>query len=328
MTPSADQILDRRRMRRKLTIWRVVAFLSIALALAAFFGAAAFSSGLSFDKSQPHIARVPISGFIASSDYALEQLDKIRDDDHVKAVIIAIDSPGGTTVGGEALYNAFRKIATEKPVVTSVGSLAASAGYMVAVAADHIVAPRTSIVGSVGVIMQYPNASKLLGTLGVTVEEIKSSPIKAEPSPFNETPPAARIMLESMILDTYTWFADLVKERRKFKDGEATGVLDGSVFTGKQALERSLIDAIGDETVAKQWLVEEKNVQGNLEVVTWSLTRTDQDFVLARALIKSLLTTIGLGSIFDVSQDVLALSKGANLDGFLSIWQVNGITGD
>ncbi|MEP1442015.1 MAG: S49 family peptidase, partial [Hyphomicrobiales bacterium] len=229
MSVTQDQILDRRRMRRKLTVWRVVSFVAVGIAIVALLGAVAIATDSSFKSAQPHIARVPISGFISNSRYALKRLEKLRKDKNVKGVIVAIDSPGGTTVGGEALHNAVRAIAKEKPTVTSIGSLAASAGYMIAVASDHIVAPRTSIVGSIGVIVQYPNATELLDKLGVRVEEIKSSPIKAEPSPFNETPQAARDMLENMLLDTYQWFADLVKERRGFSDSDSEGLLDGSV---------------------------------------------------------------------------------------------------
>lgn len=322
MSITTEHILDRRRMRRKVTVWRVVAFVAIGLAIMSVVGAVALSSDTSFKKNSPHIARVPISGFISNSRYALQQLDKIRKSKDVRAVIIYVDSPGGTTVGGEALHNAFRKIAKAKPVVSSIGTLAASAGYMVAIAADHIVAPRTSIVGSVGVIMQYPNVTNLLAKIGVKMEEIKSSPIKAEPSPFNETPPEARAMLESMLLDTYTWFADLVKERRGFSETDAKGLLDGSVYTGKQALDNRLIDALGDETSAKNWLVKEKKVDGELDVVTWSLTKPQQDYVLAHAAFKSIMASLGLGHLVESGGSIIAVQQRTHLDGFLSVWQV------
>lgn len=323
MNSDPDFILDRRRMRRKITVWRLVSFIAIGVALVAFFGAIAVSSGTGLKKSSPHIARVPISGFISNSRYAMKQLKKIRDDKNVKAVIIAVDSPGGTTVGGEALHNAFREIGIKKPTVSSIGTLAASAGYMVAIASDHIVAPRTSIVGSIGVIMQYPNATKLLDTIGVKMEEIKSSPLKAEPSPFNETPPEARVMLESMLLDTYTWFADLVRKRRGFSENQAVDLLDGSVFTGKQALDNKLIDAIGGEDIAIQWLIEEKKISKDLEVIEWSLSKPQQDFLLARAALNGLLSNFGLSALFDLGEKHIAIQHKMHLDGFLSVWQID-----
>ena len=323
MSATQDQILDRRRMRRKLTIWRVVTFVAIGVAIVALLSAVTIATGSSFDVQKPHIARVPITGFISNSRYAMQRLEKLRKDKNVKGVIISINSPGGTTVGGEALHNAVRAIAKEKPTVTSIGGLAASAGYMIAVASDHIVAPRTSIVGSIGVIMQYPNATGLLDKLGVSVEEIKSSPLKAEPSPFNETPQAARDMLESMLIDTYQWFADLVKERRGFSDSDSEGLLDGSVFTGKQALDRKLIDALGNEDTAKQWLVEEKKVGKELKVVTWSLKKPKNDFPLTSALWESALSAFGLQELAEIPAKALETTRLGHIDGMLSVWQVD-----
>lgn len=319
MESDLEQVLERKRLRRKLTVWRVLAF--GAAVLAVVVGFSAFTNLDQFEKQSPHIARIPISGFIHSSRYASKQLEKIRKDENVKAVIVAIDSPGGTTVGGEALHNAIRKIAKEKPVVSSIGGLAASAGYMVAVAADHIVAPRTSIVGSVGVLFQYPNATELFGKIGVSMEEIKSSPLKAEPSPFNETPPEAVAMLESMLLDTYQWFADLIKDRRSFSDVEADGLLDGSVFSGQQALKNKMIDQLGDEAVAKQWLVDEKEVPDDLEIVTWSLTKPQDPFLSGTSIAKSALKLVGLGELVALSEHAAPQIRNSNLDGFLSVWQ-------
>ena len=323
MSTTQDQILDRRRMRRKLTLWRVVTFVAVGVAIVALLSAVTIATGSSFDSQKPHIARVPITGFIGNSRYAMQRLEKLRKDKNVKGVIIAINSPGGTTVGGEALHNAVRAIAKEKPTVTSIGGLAASAGYMIAVASDHIVAPRTSIVGSIGVIMQYPNATGLLDKLGVSVEEIKSSPLKAEPSPFNETPQAARDMLESMLIDTYQWFANLVKERRGFSDSDSEGLLDGSVFTGKQALDRKLIDALGDEDTAKQWLVDEKKIDKDLKVVTWSLKKPKNDFPLTSALWEGALSSFGLEGLAEIPAKALETSRLGHIDGMLSVWQVD-----
>ena len=323
MSATQEQILDRRRMRRKLTLWRVVTFVAVGIAIVALLSAVAIATGSSFDNQKPHIARVPITGFIANSRYALERLEKLRKDKNVKGVIISINSPGGTTVGGEALHNAVRAIAKEKPTVTSIGGLAASAGYMIAVASDHIVAPRTSIVGSIGVVMQYPNATGLLDKLGVSVEEIKSSPLKAEPSPFNETPQAARDMLESMLIDTYQWFADLVKERRNLSASDSEGLLDGSVFTGKQALDRKLIDGLGNEDTAKQWLIDEKKVDKNLKVVTWSLKKPKKDFPLTSALWESALSSFGLQELAELPGKTLETSRLGHIDGMLSVWQVD-----
>src|SRR5690606_398257 len=134
-----------------------------------------------------HIAMVKVEGTITEDEDLLDRLERIRKSPSVKALILNIDSPGGTTVGGEATFDAVRKVAAVKPVVAQVGTLAASAGYMIASAADHIVARQTSIVGSIGVLIQYPDITGLMDKLGVKLEEVKSAPLKAEPSPFNPT---------------------------------------------------------------------------------------------------------------------------------------------
>ncbi len=139
-------------------------------------------------------------------------------------------------------------------MVAQVGTLAASAGYMIASATDHIVARKSSIVGSIGVLVQFPNVSGLMDKIGVTLDEIKSSPLKAEPSPFNPTTEPERAMMRSMIMDSYDWFVGLVDERRPLDRQQVLALADGSVFTGRQALQRKLIDEVGGELEAVKWL--------------------------------------------------------------------------
>ena len=201
----------------------------------------------------------------------MERLDDIRKSSRVKGVILSIDSPGGTTAGGEAIFNAVRAVAAEKPVVAQVGTLAASAGYMIASASDHIVARQNSIVGSIGVLAQFPNFTGLMDKLGIRLEEVKSSPLKAEPSPFNPTTEEEKAMIRSMILDSYDWFVDIVVDRRNLPRAQVLTLADGSVFTGRQGLERKLVDELGGEKEAIAWL-RTKGVAGNLEVIEWKPT--------------------------------------------------------
>ena len=212
MAMRADDLIDRRRLRRKLTFWRVAALGVAALGLAA---ASAWMLGGDFvGAASDHIAKVRIEGTITEDEELLERLEKIRKSASVKGVILAIDSPGGTTAGGEAIFDEVRRLAAEKPVVAQVGTLAASAGYMIASASDHIVARQSSIVGSIGVLVQFPDITGLMDKLGIKLEEVKSSPLKAEPSPFNVTTDAERAMVRAMIMDSYDWFIGLVVERR------------------------------------------------------------------------------------------------------------------
>ena len=183
-----------------------------------------------------------------------------------------INSPGGTVAGSEQLYDALMQLKAKKPMVVVVDGLAASGGYIAAMAADHIVAQQSALVGSIGVIFQYPNVTELLKTIGVKVEEIKSSPLKAAPSGFEPTSPEARAAVESIVMDSYAWFRGLVRDRRQLDGALLERVSDGRVFTGRQAIELKLIDALGDEQTAIDWLAKEKNIDAKTPVRDYRLT--------------------------------------------------------
>ncbi|MGL5736283.1 MAG: signal peptide peptidase SppA, partial [Beijerinckiaceae bacterium] len=221
----------------------------------------------------PHIARVTLSGFISGDQPTLTMLDDIAKSKTASAVIVAVDSPGGTAPGSEAVHDALRRVAATKPVVAVVRNIAASGGYIAAVGADRIYARQTSFVGSIGVIIQYPDASRLLNTLGVKVEEVKSTPLKAEPTPFKPTSDEARKALEALIADSYAWFKNLVKQRRGYDDAALTQVADGRVFTGRQALDNKLIDALGDEKTAVEWLAVNRGINKDLAIRDWQPRR-------------------------------------------------------
>src|SRR5436189_4750610 len=131
----------------------------------------------------------------------------------------------------------------KKPIVVVLECLAASGGYITASAADHIVARQGSLVGSIGVLFQFPNFTDLMKTVGIKVEEIKSSPLKAAPNGFEPTSPEARAAIDALVKDSYAWFRGLVKERRGMDDAQIEKVADGRVSTGRQAVELKLIDA-------------------------------------------------------------------------------------
>jgi protease-4 len=310
----ADDIIDRRRLRRKLTFWRVAAVVVTLVCLFAIAYASMTEEHFG-EKSRPHIAKVKIEGTILEDEALLGVLKEIGKSEAVKGVILSVDSPGGTTVGGEAIFDAVRKIAANKPVVAQVGTLAASAGYMIASAADHIIARQTSIVGSIGVLVQYPNLTKLLDNVGVDVRTIKSSPLKAEPGMFDEPPPGAEEMIRRMILDSYAWFKNLVKDRRGLTDAEISTLADGSVFTGRQALERKLVDGLGGEEAAKDWLVS-KGINADLKVVEWKKPAPAGGLFWARAMANWFGFDLGKKSAAE------AISQRLLLDGLISVWHV------
>lgn len=321
MAQDAEALIERRKLRRKLTVWRI-AFLLLLAALIA--GVASYSMrGTNY--ATPHVAKVRIEGTIFENEELFKRLNKIADDDAVKGVILILDSPGGTTVGGESIYEAVRKIAKKKPVATQVGTLAASAGYMIASASDHIVARQTSIVGSIGVLFQYPDLSKLLDTIGVKVETIKSSPLKAEPNYFSPASDEAKAMIRNMIMDSYDWFVGIVQERRSFTREEALALANGAVFTGRQALEKKLIDGLGGEEEAVAWLTS-KGVSKDLPKIEWKPVSSDTGFSLRDLIIHAGARLLGVPQEADAMLKEIARDR-IFLDGLLSVWHVDGTPG-
>lgn len=319
MSLDADSIVDRRRMRRLLAGWRIVAILALAILVV---GLVALYGGFgALDRRSPQIARLTIGGIITDDRDQLKLIERIGNSPAVEAVIVSISSPGGTTAGGEGLYAALRGLAAKKPTVAYIGSLGASAGYIAALAADHIVARRNAITGSIGVLFQYGDASRLLDTLGVTITAERSGPLKAEPDPFAPASPAAKAMLAGVVADSYDWFLGLVVERRKMAEDVARGLADGRIFTGHQAEAAGLIDATGEEAVAVSWLVSEKGIAKGLPIRDWKI---DDDRVFS--LPGALGAAFGRGAVDAVFGAIGAIgtSGEARLDGLVSLWQAAG----
>jgi protease IV len=322
MSQDSDIIVDRRRIRRKLTFWRVFAAVVAIFAIIAV-GVVATPGGRGSLAATSSIARVKIEGLIRSDTERVAALERLEKSSQTAAVIVHINSPGGTTAGSEQLYDSLMRLKAKKPLVVVVEGLAASGGYITAIAADHIIAQQTSLVGSIGVLFQFPNFTDLMKTVGVKVEEIKSSPLKAAPNGFEPTSPEARAAIDALVKDSYGWFRGLVKDRRGMDDAQIDRVADGRVFTGRQAVELKLVDALGDEKTAVAWLEANKNVKKGLSVRDYSLQPRFGDLTFLRTAASMTLDAIGLGSIArrveqsGVGQAVDRLS----MDGMLALWQ-------
>jgi protease-4 len=325
MSLDSDVIVDRRRIRRKLTFWRVVAAL-VTIAAIVTIGLVASPGGRGTLTTAGSIARVHIDGLIRSNADRVEALERLENS-HAAAVVVHINSPGGTTAGSEQLFDALTRLKAKKPVVVVVEGLAASGGYITAIAADHIVAQQSSLVGSIGVLFQIPNFAELLKTVGVKVEEVKSSPLKAAPNGFEPTSPEARAAVESLVKDSYAWFRGLVKDRRGMDDAQLEKVADGRVFTGRQAVELKLIDELGDERTAVTWLVSQKGVKANLPVRDYKLSPRFGDLTFLRTAAAVTLDAVGLSAIarqVEQSGMVQAIDR-FGLDGMLALWHPPGV---
>lgn len=310
MSLDADAITDRRRLKRRLFLWRFGAIVAVAVALIALLA----QEGVLPHRAQ--IARVEISGLITDDREMQKLLKTLGDDRAVKAVILSIDSPGGTTTGAEALYTSVRKLAAKKPVVATLGTVAASGGYIAALSADHIVARGNTLTGSIGVLFEWAQFSGLLDKIGVEMQEVKSAPLKAEPNPFHKPSPEAIAATRDLIASSYDWFLDLVAERRKLDAATARKLGDGRVYTGWQAIENRLVDEIGGEEQAVQWLAKVHNVPANLPVQDWQPERPEDGIGLfgARALGEALATGVA------VLAGKTLQSKRLTLDGLTSLW--------
>jgi protease-4 len=314
--PTPDLLADRRVLTRKLTFWRAAA---VGVAIAAAVGAGLYGARRGSGEGGEQVARIKVSGLITGDDDTVKLIRSVANAARVKAALVVIESPGGTTAGSERLYNEIRKLSAKKPVVALVGTMAASGGYIAALAADQIVAQETSIVGSIGVIFQNPNVSRTLDMLGVKIEEIKSSPLKASPNPYSTTSEEARAAMRAMVEDSYDWFKGLVRERRGLDGAALAAVADGRIFTGRQGLPLKLIDRLGAESEARKWLAQAKDVPESLPARDWkpksgALERLGLSEALAVAL-----AAAGWGELASaLRSDAFAVSK---LDGLLAVWQ-------
>ncbi len=299
--PAASQL------RRSRFRWRIVAF--VALVIAVLAGTARFvtETGLSGDS----IARIVIDGTIASDPARLRVFKALAEADEVKAVLIAINSPGGTTAGGEELYDAIGKLRETKPVVAYVKELGASAAYMAAIATDRIFVRRLSIVGSIGVLFQTTDASKLFRTIGVDLDKVASGPLKAEPSIDAPMSPEVRAALQALVDDSFSWFVDIVAERRGLGRAEVLPLADGRILTGNQAIAARLVDAVGGEAEAIAWLEADRSVAADLPVLTWYPTSEPGWMNIGKWLGSEVRAALGLPADGPVL-----------LDGLVSLWQV------
>ena len=301
MSLDADLVVERRRLKRRLVFWRVLGISAVIAAVIAAVGR--------FDLvgSKDHIARIQIAGIIVDDQARDQALITVADDDKVKALIVKIDSPGGTYVGGEAIYQSLRMVAEKKPVVAMMGTTAASAGYMSALGGDHIVARASTLTGSIGVLLQTANINKLMDKIGVDPITIKSAPLKAQPNPMEPFSPEARKVTEELVADFFDMFVSLVSERRSMSKEKVLKLADGRAFSGRQAFANGLIDAIGAEPEVRKWLAEKHKIADDLPIKDVKVVDDDKTW----------------RDLLDSKIGKFLFSERLSLDGVISLWQPN-----
>jgi protease-4 len=264
MPLDADLLLDRRRLKRRLSLWRALAVLAVFGLIGGVLALRSDPTGLL--PGGAHVARLTVDGFIGDDRRLAEALDRVRRDAAVRAVIVAIDSPGGSVAGGEALYANLRRMAERKPVIAVMGGTAASAGYMAALPAQRIFAREATVTGSIGVLLQSFDASELMARLGVRAETIASGSFKAQPSPFRPLTEEGREQLERVVRDLHEQFVAKVAAGRDMPAERVRQLADGRIFTGREAVGLGLVDAIGGEAEARAWLAETRGVPATLPI--------------------------------------------------------------
>jgi protease-4 len=283
-------------------------FAVVALVVAALAGL----RGAGLVPSGAHIERVTVNGLITDDRKLTNAIDDLADDNRVKAVILSINSPGGSVAGGETLHDAIARVVAKKPVVVTMGGLAASAGYMIAVPSSRIFAREATLTGSIGVLLETGEVSGLLGKLGISAEVVRSGPLKDEPSLVRPLSPAGKEVLQGLVNDMYDQFVGMVADGRHMDPAKVRSLADGRPYTGRQALSLGLVDAIGGEREAKDWLVSAKGIPTGLPV---------QDLSDGGIASHALSGEFGL-----ILQDVwkTLISQSVSLDGGLAVWQRSG----
>ncbi len=256
----AERIAETRRLKRRLILWRLLAAALGVATVVAVIGRFGYLPGGSY------VARLAVEGIIVDDPLRDAALADLAKDENAKALIVRIDSPGGTVVGGESLFLGLKALAERKPVIAVIGELGTSAAYMTALGADRIIARSGSVTGSIGVILQSADITGLLEKLGIKPEAIKSSPLKAQPNPFEPLSEEARLAAAAVVGDMYDLFVDIVENRRQMPRDKVLLLADGRIFTGRQALEQGLIDGLGGETDARDWLSETHGILRKLPV--------------------------------------------------------------
>ncbi len=279
MNISPDYLIERKRNKSQITRWKMISLLLI-IVVAFIGGNKVFSN-----KELPlmpgnikgnYIASIILEEVIYDNLPRVKKLEKIAENDNIKALIIHINSPGGSVVGSEMLYNAFRKIAKNKPVVVVMDSVAASGGYLIALGADYIIAHNGTITGSIGVLMEMAEITELAERMGIKFNNFKSNDLKANPSFTEKLTPEAQKAVMDNVFDVYDYFTELVAQRRNLDINFVRKIADGRIYSAKLALEYKLIDEIGNEDSAVKWLEEKRELAKDLKISEIKLNPRDK----------------------------------------------------
>lgn len=252
---------QKRRLFRRI-IWLFAAIVGTVVLMNFFFPDIDFST-------EDRIALIRIEGVIVDSQAIVAELKRFSENPSIKAIVLRIDTPGGGVVPSQEIYDAVKRVRNKsnKAVIASMGSVAASGGYYIAAATDRIVANPGTLTGSIGVIMETANLEGLLQKIGVEGVIIKSGKYKDVGSPLRKMSAEERGLLQAVMDDVHKQFIEAVAEGRSMELRAAQVLADGRIFTGRQAKEAKLVDELGDLEAAIQLAAEVVGIEGEPKVV-------------------------------------------------------------
>ncbi|TAE83268.1 MAG: signal peptide peptidase SppA [Alphaproteobacteria bacterium] len=302
MALTSDSFIERSYLRKQVTKWKMVALAVVVLSLISFFEK---NQTLTDVTSEDYIARITIEGVIVEDDKLFDLLDQVANDKHAKALILHLNSPGGTAVAGEVLLQKIKDIREKKPVVSSMRSLCASACYMISLASDRSFAMQGTITGSIGVIFQMAEMSELAQKIGITPITIKSGTYKGSPSMDKPITDDERAIIQSMIDEFHNVFVQMVSDHRKIPVEQVRILADGRIYSAQRAKELNLVDALGGEKEARAWLATEKKIAQDLEVRPLHIKSRMDNFL----------------EKLEESADIPNMVSGASRSGLMLTWQ-------
>lgn len=248
---------------------RFAVTIAIVVALAALIGRWERGGGTSGWFGENLVAVVWVEGAIEDSTRTVDELDRLAEDERVAAVVLRVDSPGGGVAPSQEIYDAVLRVREQKPVVASLGNVAASGGYYVAAACDAIVANPGTLTGSIGVLMQFGNVEDLLRKVGIEAEILKAGRYKDIGSPVRAMSAEERGLLQDVLANVHEQFVDAIARGRKIEPADVRLVADGRIFSGKQALELHLVDELGGLREAVRLAGKRANVEGEPETIEY-----------------------------------------------------------
>ena len=254
--------LDEYFKKRKSYIVRSLLIFLLFLILSTFL--------LTNNKPTPFIAKVYVDGIIYEKTELLERLSHLSEDKNLRGLLVKINSPGGTFVSSRELFDSIKDLGKQIPTAVYMKEVATSGGYLLSLGADRIFSNQGTITGSVGVILQTADLTELFEKIGINPIVIKSGEFKAVPNPIEKIDKRKIDYISEVVLVLQQEFINIVRDRRKIPDYVVKEISDGRIFTATQALDLNLIDQIGSERDAIDWIKKEASLEDDVEIIDFS----------------------------------------------------------